>query len=256
MALRQEPERRYPTIAQFSDDLDRYLKGQPVVAHADTVGYRASKFLQRNWLPVGAAALILLSLSAGVIGYATQAQEAKLQRDIAKAQATNAENTVNYLKDVLFTGDPFRTDENEQTVADVLAYAEKNLDMRYAKEPALKATLLTALGEIHAARADYVRSQELSAQAIALYEGVIGTASNEAANAYRVNALASYYQDDYQKADETFRNAIEIFLALPEPNWGSLARAYDQMAMVQGNLTNEEKALEFYHLVLEDLSRP
>ncbi len=251
MALRQEPERRYPTIAQFSDDLGRYLEGQPVVAHADTLGYRASKFLQRNWLPVGAAALVMLSLAGGVIAYATQAREASKQRDIAEAQARNAEKTVDYLKDVLFAGDPFKTDENEQTVADILSYAEKNLDAQYGNEPALKAALLAALGEIHAARADYGRSQSLSAQAVALYETELGTTSNAAANAYRINALALYYQDDYKKADEIFRKAIQIYQQVPDTDWGGLARAYDQMAMVQGNLTDEKTALEYYNLALK-----
>ncbi len=250
MALRQEPERRYATVAQFADDLGRYVDGLPVAAHADTFGYRAKKFLQRNWLPTSAAALIMLSLAGGVIAYATQAEEAKRQRDMAQAHALTAERTVGYLKDVLFAGDPFRSSENEQTVADVLTYAEKNLQQQYAAEPALKATLLSALGDIHAARANYERSQALSAEAIALYENELGTASNAAANAYRIHGLSLYYQDDYQQADAFFQTAIDIYQQTEDTDWGGLARAYDQMAMVQGNIADEQSALEYYNLAL------
>ena len=227
MALRQEPERRYQSIAQFSDDLGRFLKQLPVAAHADSFGYRASKFLRRNWLPVSAAAVVMLSLAGGVIAYAIQAEEAERQRDIAQVEARNAGNTVAFLKDVLFAGDPFKSDDKEQTVADVLQYAEDNVAAQYADEPATRGLILAALGEIHVARGDYQRAQTLSAEAVALYEAVLGANSNAAANAYRVNALSLYYQGKYEESDAIFDIAINIFERLANPDWTSVARSYD-----------------------------
>ncbi len=46
MALRKEPQRRYASVAQFAEDLRRYLAGEPVVAHRGTLRYRAAKFLR------------------------------------------------------------------------------------------------------------------------------------------------------------------------------------------------------------------
>src|SRR5262249_20497595 len=48
MALRKEPERRYASVAQFSDDIERCLLGRPVLAQPDTFGYRARRFIWRN----------------------------------------------------------------------------------------------------------------------------------------------------------------------------------------------------------------
>src|SRR5713101_1457461 len=48
MALRKEPERRYASAEQFSEDLGRYLEIRPIVARRDTLGYRGAKFVQRN----------------------------------------------------------------------------------------------------------------------------------------------------------------------------------------------------------------
>jgi len=39
-ALRKEPQRRYPSVGALAEDLRRYREGQPVLARADTVGYR------------------------------------------------------------------------------------------------------------------------------------------------------------------------------------------------------------------------
>jgi len=84
LAMRKEPERRYASVAQFSEDIRRHLDGLPVIARKDTWGYRSSKFVRRNRLAVGAAALILLTLVGGIIATSRQARIARLER--AKAE--------------------------------------------------------------------------------------------------------------------------------------------------------------------------
>jgi eukaryotic-like serine/threonine-protein kinase len=75
-ALRKEPERRYPSVVQFSEDALRYLEGRPVTARKGTFSYRAEKFIKRNKLAVAASALILLSLIAGIFATTFQARRA------------------------------------------------------------------------------------------------------------------------------------------------------------------------------------
>jgi serine/threonine protein kinase len=48
MAMRKEPERRYQSVDQLSEDVRRHLKGRAVKARQDTLGYRASKFVRRH----------------------------------------------------------------------------------------------------------------------------------------------------------------------------------------------------------------
>jgi eukaryotic-like serine/threonine-protein kinase len=60
MALRKEPERRYQSVEQLSDDIRRHLEARLVLARKDTVAYRASKFLRRNPALAGAATMCLL----------------------------------------------------------------------------------------------------------------------------------------------------------------------------------------------------
>ncbi len=63
-ALRKEPDRRYVSVAQLSEDCERYLTGKPVLAGPDTVGYRAAKFLRRHWVGASAAAAIVVVVAA------------------------------------------------------------------------------------------------------------------------------------------------------------------------------------------------
>src|SRR6185503_16489172 len=80
MALRKEPERRYASVEQIADDVRRHVSALPVRARRDTLGYRAGKFVQRHGAGVAAAALVLVSLLAGVAGTAWQARVAGIER--------------------------------------------------------------------------------------------------------------------------------------------------------------------------------
>jgi len=69
-ALRKNPADRYPSVTALADDLQRFLRHEPITARPDTVGYRAAKFVRRNrtvvTLTATAIALVIGSLSAGL----------------------------------------------------------------------------------------------------------------------------------------------------------------------------------------------
>lgn len=77
MAMRKEPERRYVSVEQLSEDLRRYLEGRPVQAREDKLIYRAGKFVRRNKLAVSAAILVAPSLLGGIAATAFQARRAE-----------------------------------------------------------------------------------------------------------------------------------------------------------------------------------
>ena len=61
-ALQKEPERRYSSVAELAGDIDRHLQHLPVKARRSTLRYRASKFLRRYKIEVGAALIVMLAL--------------------------------------------------------------------------------------------------------------------------------------------------------------------------------------------------
>jgi serine/threonine protein kinase len=80
MALRKEPERRYHSVEQFSEDIRRHLEGLSVIARKDTLSYRTAKFIQRNKIGVAAAAIILVTLLAGIAATSWAAHAARVER--------------------------------------------------------------------------------------------------------------------------------------------------------------------------------
>jgi tetratricopeptide (TPR) repeat protein len=77
VALRKEPERRFPDVRHFVEDVERYLAGYPVSARADSAAYRAGKFVRRHWLLVATSSLAALSLGAGLLAASWQARRAE-----------------------------------------------------------------------------------------------------------------------------------------------------------------------------------
>jgi serine/threonine protein kinase len=76
MAMRKEPERRYNSVDQFSEDIRRHLDGQPVIARKDTLTYRTGKFARRHKLSIAAAALVVVSLVGGIVATTYEARRA------------------------------------------------------------------------------------------------------------------------------------------------------------------------------------
>ena len=94
-ALSKDPARRYASVDQLSEDIRRHMAGLPVIARRDTFGYRATKFVARNRLAVGAAALVFLALVAGVVGTTWQAREARRERARAEQRFNDVRQLAN-----------------------------------------------------------------------------------------------------------------------------------------------------------------
>src|SRR5208283_1705929 len=66
MALRKDPQRRYSSVEQFSDDVRRHHEGLPVRARKDTFTYRSSRFVKRHKLAVAAVTIFVITLLGGI----------------------------------------------------------------------------------------------------------------------------------------------------------------------------------------------
>ncbi len=145
MAMRKEPERRYSSVEQFADDIQKFLNGLPVIAQEDTFSYRTGKFIKRNKAGVAAGIGIALSLIGGLAATARQARIARNQRDKARREARKAEKINQFLQKMLASADP-RTGSKDAKVIEVLSIAAENIESDFANQPEIVADLETTLG--------------------------------------------------------------------------------------------------------------
>lgn len=151
-ALRREPERRYPSVEQFSEDVRRHLEGLPVLARKDTIRYRTVKFVKRHRASVAAGVLFVITLIAGIVATSWQAHVARQQR----ARAEQRFNEVRQLANsVIFDLEPAIADLPGSTAARKLLV---NNALRYldtlAKEAKEDRTLQRELANAYLKLAD------------------------------------------------------------------------------------------------------
>jgi serine/threonine protein kinase/tetratricopeptide (TPR) repeat protein len=148
MAMRKEPERRYASVEQLSEDIRRYLEDLPVTARKDTFSYRTAKFVRRHKAGAAAAGFVLLTLVVGVAAVVRQAKIATEQRDRARIEAAKAERINKFLQDMLGAAAP-EVKGVDVKVADVLGDASTRARTELANQPQVMADVLMTLGRTY-----------------------------------------------------------------------------------------------------------
>lgn len=92
-AMAKEPSQRYESASALAEDLDRFLRGQPIVARRATLTYRVGLFFKRHPVAVSASIAMLTLLMAVGIGWALSLRSA-LEREQQQHRATAVENQV------------------------------------------------------------------------------------------------------------------------------------------------------------------
>jgi len=143
MTLRQDPALRYSSVAQLSEDLDRYLDGLPVVARGHSLPYVAARFLQRHKATAAAIVLIAVTLVGGII--TTRAAQQRAERRFRELQGL-AHSVVFDYSDAI-RGLAGSTPVQQRLVKDALTYLD-GLAKDAAGDVSLRRDLVGAYSKI------------------------------------------------------------------------------------------------------------
>ena len=221
MALRKEPQRRYASVEQFSEDIDRHLGNLPVMARPDTARYRSAKFVARHKAGVAAAALVLLTLTAGICATFWQAHAARQERDRARLEQAKAERVNAFLNDLVGFSSPLPSSPNRQkghdaTVADMLDEAANRVEVELNDQPEVKAVLLRTIGKTYTSQAKYALADKFLHEAYDLDLKVYGPAHPETARAMIAVGDLSYLKADYGEAGPWLDKGLAILRNQPK----------------------------------------
>jgi serine/threonine protein kinase len=93
-ALSKDRTRRYETANALANDLDRYLKGEPIEARPPSALYRFRKFAQRNRVAMTTAGLVGAALVLGTVVSTWQSIRALEAQELAEANSQKARQAV------------------------------------------------------------------------------------------------------------------------------------------------------------------
>ncbi|MCB1055057.1 MAG: serine/threonine protein kinase [Acidobacteria bacterium] len=244
MAIRKEPERRYGSPLQLSEDLDRYLKGLPVQARDDTFGYRIGRLFRRH--PGKSAAIllaILLSLSAAWI--------MKEQRDETARERDRAEMVSEFMVGIFEAANP---DENQGSVITARALLDAAKDRVLAssdQDPETRAQLLVPLQQTYGALGLYQESLALSQTLLDLQKQASGPESPETARALNLLGLAENHTAQYELALRHLLQAARLWSTLEGPQSLELASTLDHLGLVYRNQGDYSASAEAHQQSLQ-----
>ena len=202
-ALKKEPGERYGTAAAFADDLERYLRNDPVLAQPDSAGYRLRKFAARNRLVVGATAAVVTSLAVGLLVSMWQLQ-------VARRETRHAEEVKEFVASIFRSADPFFTGNTGMSAAELLSLARERIDRELLSQPRSAAELLLIVGEAQSNLDQTEEAQATLEKAIVVADGALAPDSLPIAVAHSQLASIALQRSDYAGAERQLVKAIPL----------------------------------------------
>ena len=209
-ALQKKPADRYATVNALGDDLERYLSGRPVLARPDSSWYRLSKFVRRNALAVGAASVVIVSVTVFGVVSNRQARVLAEQRRLAQTERDTAEQVVRLLIDLFETTNPsVRPDGERMPVGEFLAGAETRSLELLRSTPAVRAKLQQVFGLIHQTRGQYARARQALDEALAEQRRQRGPDHPESLETLQALGELASLLDDRDRARALLEESLE-----------------------------------------------
>jgi tetratricopeptide (TPR) repeat protein len=208
-ALKKDPTERFATAHAFLDDIERYLGARPVLAQPDSHWYRARKFLARNKLAVGAAAVVFVTV---LIGAGVAAWQAR----VAFAEKTRAEEVKDFIASFFRDADPYLNGGKPLTAIELLKLGTQRMDEHLSAHPRVRAEMFQIIGE----------------SALALQD-------NEAAEGALMQSLQEARR--VMPADDPALLKGQLLLAEAQAFLGKTAQAQEQLRVVLATLQNSGK---------------
>jgi non-specific serine/threonine protein kinase/serine/threonine-protein kinase len=216
-ALNHDRSRRYPSAAALADDIDRYLRQEPVAAGPPAFSYRFGKFLRRNRVTAVAAAVAALALitgaTAATVGYfrANRAEaQARAAAETARAEAVASDRVSQFLADLFEESAPEKARGRQVTAREILDRGAARIQKDLAGEPLLRVRMLRTVGHVYTRMGLYEQAAPLLEEAVRIARGQGAKGELELAAALTV--LGRQHRDMGQaaKAEAALTEALRI----------------------------------------------
>ena len=206
-ALKKKPQERYSSVSAFAEDLQRYLKNEPISARPDTVAYRTSKFFRRHWLPVTAVASIIFALALGLGAALWQAHIARRETRVATAIGT-------FLQDLFRANSADQPDPvkaRQTTARELLDIGAHNIESELADVPEAKLDVLSTLASMYYDLGLDEQSVSMERKRVALARERYGNNSAQLAQALTDLGNSLHASRSVNEEESVFLEAKKIF---------------------------------------------
>jgi serine/threonine protein kinase/tetratricopeptide (TPR) repeat protein len=223
-ALQKDRELRYPTVLNLAEDVQHYVRNEPVCAGPPGIAYQIRKWLVRNRSAVSMTAAVAVSLAGGTAATwwalereEVQRQEVQRQMVEARSKADLAQQVSGQLKDLLNNARKHvKAGMNTQLLRKLADEYAAGMS-RFANQPRAEAQLAEQLANLYVALEEPARAQPWLLRQWELLKQTEGEHSKPALDALYTLGWRYIGQGEPGKAVEVLRQALAGYQAL-DPN--------------------------------------
>jgi len=236
-ALRREPFTRYGSAEQLAQDLEAWLRGEPVLAQRGSRWYRAQKLVRRHKATALAASIVGLSLVLGAGTATWQARAARHERDRAESARIEAQTVTDFLMELFRSGEG-ETSGGEVTAAALLRRGVARADL-LSEQPLVQARMLDVVGQMHYGLGRYEEAESLLNRAAGIQraQGAAGRIDLASTLVHLSWTLRARARDDEARALVT--EALSIRRAVLPPNHPDLAESLFELGWLSRRVDQE-----------------
>jgi eukaryotic-like serine/threonine-protein kinase len=202
-ALEKDRQRRYASPSELAADIGRYLRNEPVAAHAPSAAYRARKYIRRHALGVGLAAAAVLLLVGFAIAQAIELRNIRRERD-------RADRITDFMTNMFKVSDPSQARGNDIRVREVLDKASTQIVTGLAKEPEAQARLMQVMGDVYKNLGLYPQAESLTRRALAIRTQILGEGNPDTLKSMHSLVVILEEESHYPEAEKLARKVVDM----------------------------------------------
>ncbi len=246
-ALEKEPDRRYGSAAALSEDVERFLASQPIVARPPSVLYHLRKMAARHRLAFASAGAIAALLAAGAVGLSLQAHRIALERDRANREKQAAAQVSDFLVKLFRVSRPDQARGSSITARELLDKGTTQIRSNGKMDAEVRATLLSTMGDVYSSLGIFDRAGPLLEDALRTRRSLFGNESAPVAETLRARGILLQAQGRDADSVPSFREALAIYEKTGGPESLDVAQLLNDLGNAEtrtGHIPEAEAAYE------------
>jgi len=200
-ALQKNPQRRYQSVAQFSEDIERYLSHHPIKARPDSLAYRVKKYFVRNTALAVTSSVFAISVILFFTYIGLQSVQIKKQKENAFQEAAISNQVVEFMVETFQAANPIYH-QGKAFDAELLLDAASEKIEQLERTPITKARLLLTLGRSYEKMGVFDKALPIIVQSVKL-------TSEEEVIDHRVIAKSLLFLGELQFETNDYINSID-----------------------------------------------
>jgi tetratricopeptide (TPR) repeat protein/predicted Ser/Thr protein kinase len=220
--LEKDPGRRYPNAQALADDLNRFLRNEPIHARPTGILLKAHRWCLRNKPLAISGTAILALLLVVAIGSPIAAFRINRERNQAEhnahkasAEAAKSEQIIYFMTDMLKgVGPAVALGKDTELVRDILERTAERVGIDLTNQPGVEAELRTIIGEVYQELDDHAKATAMFRRALSIWDAYdLQKESTRTLNDLGVSLMV---QGLYNEAEAVLQRAV----ALRKSLWG------------------------------------